>query len=384
MTSTTPLRTWRTLMTRHSAALLLCLGLGPLATLPTLAHAKNPTPAATLLRKNAPHVYVVKKGDTLWDIAGRFLNRPYRWPEIWAGNRHIRNPHLIYPGDRLLLCSLNGRPLIGKDEGDGCAGIIRRAGKRGATPHVRVEALNNSIALIPLDDIRVWLERSMIVSPDSINSVPYVVGMADNRVLAGEGDVIYGRGNGLSIGQHYAVYRVGAPYTELDEQGKPYSVAIELLQVGRILNVDQKADISTFEVKQSLGGEIRKGDLILPESDPVLPTMFYPVPAKTVTAGGQVIRVLGSIGTAGQHSVVAINRGTREGTEIGHVFGLEQLGEVSSDPKTGAELRLPNQRIGHGMVFRTFDHISYVYVTDSSLPIKLGAMLTVPMSDDSD
>lgn len=359
------------------AALMLTLSVG--WSIPLNAVAKNPTPPS-LLRNNAPQVYIVKKGDTLWDIAGHFLNRPYRWREIWAGNRHIKNPHWIYPGDRLLLCSLNGKPLIGKDEGDGCAGIIRRAGGTKFTPHVRVESLNNTIPLIPLDEIANWLTRSIIISPDSINSVPYVLGMPDRRVIAGEGDTLYVRGNGMEIGQRYGVYRVGEPYTELDAKGKPYTVAIELNQVARILEVDRQADIATFEVEKSFDGEVRKGDIVMPEYDPMLPTMFYPVPAKGVTEGGQVIRVLGSIGTAGKHSVVAINRGRLEGADIGQVFAIEQLGELTQDPITHQSLRLPNQRIGHGMVFRTFDHISYLYVTDSSLPIKLGAYLSVPMS----
>jgi hypothetical protein len=74
----------------------------------------------------------VKKGDTLWDISGKFLSKPWRWPEIWASNKHVKNPHWIYPGDRLLLCSLNGK-LIGKDEGDGCDGIIRRYSGNSST-----------------------------------------------------------------------------------------------------------------------------------------------------------------------------------------------------------------------------------------------------------
>ena len=359
------------------AALVLTMSVG--LSIPLNVVAKNPTPPS-LLRNNAPQVYIVKKGDTLWDIAGHFLNRPYRWREIWAGNRHIKNPHWIYPGDRLLLCSLNGKPLIGKDEGDGCAGIIRRAGGTYFTPHVRVESLNNTIPLIPLDEIANWLTRSIIISPDSISSVPYVLGMPDRRVIAGEGDTLYVRGNGLQIGQRYGVYRVGEPYTELDAKGKSHTVAIELNQVARILAVDAQADIATFEVEKSFNGEVRKGDIVMPEYDPMLPTMFYPVPAKGVTEGGQVIRVLGSIGTAGKHSVVAINRGRLEGADIGQVFAIEQLGELTQDPTTHQSLRLPNQRIGHGMVFRTFDHISYLYVTDSNLPIKLGAYLTVPMS----
>ena len=125
-------------------------------------------------------------------------------------------------GDRLLLCSLDGRPLVGKDEGDGCVGIIRRytGQTTNLQPQVRVEALNNSVPVIPLEHIKQWLENSTILPADSITNTPYIVGTADQRVLAGKGQTIYARGQGLINGQRYAVYREGEPYYFTDNKGK--------------------------------------------------------------------------------------------------------------------------------------------------------------------
>lgn len=131
------------------------------------APARNVNPPA--LKASAPNVYVVKKGDTLWDISKRFLKNPVRWPEIWASNKHVKNPHWIFPGDRLLMCDYQGRPIIGKDEGDGCEGIISRyIGSTSLQPQVRVESLNNTIPVIPLAHIQQWLERYTIVAADSV------------------------------------------------------------------------------------------------------------------------------------------------------------------------------------------------------------------------
>ena len=361
----------------RTVAFAMCIGLGLGVNIQ--AQAKNINPPS--LRSDAPNVYVVKKGDTLWHISGRFLQKPWRWPEIWASNKHVRNPHLIYPGDRLLLCTLDGRTLIGKDEGDGCAGIFSRAGVNTGS-QIRVESLNNAIPVIPLDDIRVWLEQSIIISPDTLANVPYVLGMTEKRILASEGDRIYARGNGVQVGQRYAIYREGKPYTTKDAKGKEVAYALELQQVGKALATQLQGDVSTLEVSETMNGEIRKGDYILPVYDPMLPTLFYPTNAKDVTPGGQVIRVMGSIGTAAKHSVVAINRGSLNGVQTGHVFALDQLGEVTIDPKTKEHIQLPNQRSGHALVFRTFDNISYAYITDSSLPVKTGAMLSTPLSDE--
>lgn len=368
---------------QHTIALAMCVGLGLGFSIEAQAKSANTNPPA--LRADAPNVYVVKKGDTLWAISGRFLNKPWRWPEIWASNKHVKNPHWIYPGDRLLLCTLNGRPLIGKDEGDGCDGVIRRAGgQTGVTlsPQIRIESLNNAIPVIPLENIRHWLERSIVMSPDALNHVPYVLGMTEKRVIAADGDRIYLRGNGVKVGDRYGVYRLGEPYTLKDENGKDYVIAVELTQVASGLATQQDGEISTFEINRTFNAEVRKGDYVMPEYDAMLPTLFYPVPADEVETGGQVIRVLGSLGTAGKHSVVAINRGSQHGIQVGQVFALDQYGEAATDPKTKETIQLPNQRTGHALVFRTFDTISYAYVTDSSLPIKLGAVLAVPLSEE--
>lgn len=368
---------------RHAIALAMCMGLG--LGLNVSVQAKNTAPPS--LRADAPNVYVVKKGDTLWDISGRFLKKPWLWPEIWASNKHVKNPHWIYPGDRLLLCTLDGRPLIGKDEGDGCDGVIRRAGNQSnnalnLAPQIRVESLNSAIPVLPLEDIRHWLERSAVLSPESVTNLPYVLGMTESRVIAAEGDRIYLRGNGLQVGQRYDIYRLGQPYTVKDNDGKQYVAGVEVNQIASGLTVQLDNDVATFELNQTFNAEVRKGDLVLPQYDATLPSLFYPISANQVREGGQVIRVLGSINAAAKRSVIAIDRGITDGVQVGHVFAIDQKGEITTDPKTKEKVQLPGQRIGHAMVFKSFDRVSYAYVTDSSLPIRLGATLSAPMSDD--
>ena len=114
----------------------------------------------------------------------------------------------------------------------------------------------------------------------------------------------------------------------------------------------------------------------------MLPTLFYPTNAEDVVAGGQVVRVMGSIGTAAKNSVVTIDRGSLQGVQVGHVFSINQKGEVVTDPKTKERVQLPGQRIGNVMVFKSFEHLSYAYVLDSELPIKVGAGIQPPLMDD--
>ena len=361
-------------------AIVAGVSLGTVSTVEA-AIARNTNPPA--LKADAPNVYVVKKGDTLWGISKRYLKNPARWPEIWASNKHVKNPHWIFPGDRLLICSYNGRTIIGKDEGDGCDGIISRySGTTKIGPQVRVESLNNTIPVIPLDDIKHWLERSIVISPDSVTNTPYVVGVKENRVIAGKGQTIYARGNGLEVGQRYGVYREGEPYILTDAAGKKYNAGLELTQVAAGVVVRSENEMTSIELTNSYNQEVRRNDRILPIYDPMLPTLFYPTYADSVTAGGQVIRVAGSIGTAAVRGVVTINRGNLDGVQSGQVFAVNQKGEVVRDTKANQNIELPDERVGQVMVFKPFDHISYAYVLESELPIKVGDSIAPPLLDE--
>ena len=363
-------------------ALAVCVGVG-MGTIHSAeaAPARNVNPPA--LKASAPNIYVVKKGDTLWDISKRFLKNPVRWPEIWASNKHVKNPHWIFPGDRLLMCDYQGRPIIGKDEGDGCDGIISRyLGSTSLQPQIRVESLNNTIPVIPLEHIKQWLERYTLMAPDSVQGTPYILGTADQRVLAGKGQKVYVRGNGLVVGQRYAVYREAEPYVFTDANGKKYTAALELQQVASGIAVRSEGEVTTLELTDSYNAEVRRGDRVLAEYDPMLPTLFYPTNAESIVPGGQIVRVLGSIGTAARHSVVTLDRGTAHGVQTGHVFSVNQKGEVVTDPKTKELVQLPGERIGQVMVFKAFDQLSYAYVLDSELPIKVGAGIQPPLLED--
>src|SRR5690606_12675479 len=141
----------------------------------------------------------------------------------------------------------------------------------------------------------------------------------DQRVLAAKGQTVYARGQGMQVGQRYAVYREGEPYIFTDANGKKYNAGLELTQVASGVAVRGENDITTLELTDTYNAEVRRGDRVLPEYDPTLPTLVYPTNAENVTAGGSVGRVMGSIGTAAVHSVVTIDRGSLQGVQSGQV-----------------------------------------------------------------
>lgn len=327
------------------------------------ALANNPAPT---IKADAPNRYIVKKGDTLWDISGKYLNKPWRWKEIWATNQQIKNPHLIYPNDVIILCVIKGQQLIGVDTGEGCAGLEKAM---SAPAPAEPQNIAGSIPAIPLTAIEAWLDRTVIVNPEHFNTTPYVIASKNKNIITGAGNKIYTNGVPLIVGQRYGVYREGEPY--IDPISKKV-IGLEVTQVASGVVTDvASSGVSSIEIQKSFGQEVREGDRVFVEVGNYLPPAFYPKPAQA-SRGGRVIRVLNSISSTGRDGVVAINLGSRQNVSAGDVLSVFQKGALVQDnfaQVKGGGVRLPSEEIGHVMVFKTFDDISYAYVLNAELPI---------------
>lgn len=336
------------------------------------ALANNPPPT---VKADAPNRYVVKKGDTLWGISGKYLHKPWRWKEIWASNPHIKNPHLIYPNDVIILCVIKGQQLIGVDTGEGCAGLEKAMEETPnitpvAEPEVVEQNIAGSIPPIPLSSIEAWLDRTVIVSPTDFKTTPYVIASKNKNIITGIGNKIYTQGAPLIVGQRYGVYREGKPY--IDPVTKQV-IGLEVTQVASGIVRDVASNnVSSLELDNTYGQEVREGDRVFVEVGNHLPSAFYPKPAHA-NRGGRVIRVLSSLSSVGRDGVIAINLGTKQGVEVGDVLSVFQKGALVQDnfaDVKGKGVRLPSEEIGHVMIFKTFDDISYAYVLDAENPIR--------------
>lgn len=358
-------------MTMIKSIVTACLVGGSL--LLTLAHAKNPAPT---IKADAPNRYVVKKGDTLWAISGRYLNNPTRWREIWATNKQLKNPHLIYPGDILIMCIIKGQTLVGVDTGEGCAGVEKNMQPRPKDAPLTINPVVDSIPAIPLSNIRHWLDRVVIVNPNDFETTPYVLASKKGNLVTAAGDKIYVRGVPLALGQSYGVFRKSEPYIDV-KTGQV--MGLEAIQVARGIVTDVSANgVSSIQITQSFGSEIHEGDRVFSELVVELPAVFYPAPAE-ITRGGTIVRVLGGINSAARHSVVAINLGAVQGARVGHVLDVYRKGALVRDVHDNdTPVRLPSEKAGSLMVFKVFDHISYAYVLDAELPLGQGDQLLPP------
>ena len=343
------------------------------AMLMSAAHANNPPPA---IKADAPNRYIVKKGDTLWDISGRYLDSPWRWKEIWATNKQIKNPNLIYPNDILILCVIQGKILIGVDTGEGCAGVEKQLTGNVVSSTVSVTSTANSIPPLPWSAIQHWLDKTVIVNPQDFNTTPYILASKKGNLITASGDKVYAKGVPLIVGQRYGIYREGELYVEPKTQEV---IGLEVTQVATGLVTSTETNgVSSLQLTDSYDKEVREGDRVFVELNNSIPPVFYPAPA-TVSRGGMIVRVMDSISSAAKGSVVAINLGSTHGAKPGDVLTVYQKGALIRDTKDNdTPVRLPNEPSGMVMVFNTFDNISYAYVLDSELPLNVGDQLLPP------
>lgn len=343
------------------------------------------------VKDTAPERYTVKKGDTLWDISSRYLNDAWRWPEIWQANQQIANPHLIYPGDVLVLCHIHGQTVLAKDAGGGCAEVETRMaagplpvvtaqanGDYKLHPQIREQELSVAIPAIPLQAIKRYLNDSRVVKLSELEKAPYVVAGADEHIIAGAGDHVYVRGKTLEDGGAYGVYRAGTRYVDPDTQE---ILGYEATAIGGGKVTAVNAGVGTFEIGKTSDEEVRIEDKLLPYEERVVPSIFEPHNPAGVRPG-RVIRVFGSIASAANNSVIVLSRGTMDGVRQGDTFALYQHGKTIVDRVSREAVRLPSERKGLAMVFRTFDRVSYALVLRGTGVISVGDEIRPPVSGD--
>jgi hypothetical protein len=318
-------------------------------TFSSVAAAAEPETDPLKLAPNAPTTYVVVKGDTLWDIAGRFLEKPWRWPEIWGLNKkQIKNPHRIYPGNVIVLDLSGGDPRL-------------RIAKR-LTPEVLDEPIDKEIPSIPVHIIAPFITRPLIVGENELLNAPVVVSTPESRVMAGNGDDIFVKG--ITTDQiRWHVYRPGAPIKDPRDTSKVLAYEADYLGTA---DVTQRGEVAILNVT-SAREEIQQGNLLIPAEEPD----FEPYMPHTVTQDvtGYVVSIHGGVSSGGKDSVIAINLGAKDGIEKGHVLGLFTN---RSAVYQGETVKLPEERYGIAFVFRVFDNISYALVMESQRPITLG------------
>ncbi|HSP31031.1 MAG TPA: LysM domain-containing protein [Halomonas sp.] len=315
------------------------------------------------LRSDAPERYQVVSGDTLWDIADRFLHAPWQWPQLWQHNPQIANPHLIYPGDVLVLSDCQGSPCIVLERGQNVVKL---------SPQVRTLPHREAIEPIPMEVVRAFLREHRVVDDaEDLQELAYVVAGDDRRLISGAGDRLYVRGD-VPRHDQVGIYRQSEAYQAMD--GTP--LGLELINVGVARYVSSEGDIAQIEVLSS-HQEVRINDIVLPLEERELSSEFMPrAPLNAVD--GHIIAVPGGVRFIGRLQSVTLDLGTLDGLQAGHVLQVNQQGELINDPRTQELVQLPSTEAGVVMVFKPYDHVSYALVMQASRVLEVGDQVESP------
>jgi len=339
---------------------------------PAPAPAAVSTPAAPVenvpLQDDVPARYVVVKGDTLWDISARFLKNPWKWPDVWGINRdHIRNPHLIYPGDVILLDLTGATPRL-RLEGVADGGISRWYGyelqRSELRPQMRSEPLGLAIPTISPKAIEPFLIRPLVVDPAQVAAAPVIVANTDQRVIVSAGDTAYVTGLDQRKGPKWQVYRQGRVFQDPDTKEV---LGFEAVYLGDA-DVTGFGEVSTVHIVRA-HQEIAKGDR-LALAPPLQSTPYIPRAPERSVRGRVIAGADNTVFEMGTYSVLIMNRGARDGLEVGHVLGLYRS-EGSIPLGDNKSLPLPEQRYGLVLVFRVFNKMSYGLVMASRRPVNV-------------
>jgi hypothetical protein len=376
------------------------------------------------LAEDAPSEYTVVKGDTLWGISGRFLKDPWKWPLIWQMNQEqIKNPHLIYPGDvikldrealRLSLASggMGGAGGMGGTEAQAVANVVK------LDPRVRVEPLQAAVPSIPGSVIGPFLSQPLVVEANALELAPKVLATQEARVIVGAGDIAYVDRLGSNDGVNWQVFRQGEPLHD-PETGEILGYEAKYVGDARVRRFGNPTTIEIVKTR----AEINRGDRLAPAREAAYPSYVPHAPDKPIK--GSIMSVDGGVAEFGQFSVITINRGARDGVEVGHVLasyhrgavlnssghetawtgpswmrgwfsGMEtkpvpvvpdppappqppaEPGKVVGTAYTSGPLTLPDERNGLIFVFRVFDKLSYALVMRSTSPIYVGDIVQTP------
>ncbi len=366
------------------------------------------------LAPDAPDTYVIKSGDTLWAISRMYLRSPWRWPELWGMNiDEILNPHLIYPGQTLYLDKRDGRARLTGTPPGTVAGV---AGSEGAapvgssregsggietvrlSPRIRSEAARTPLTTLRTRDIEAFLAEPLIVEENELQTAPRIVAAGENRVIIGRGDRVYARGpasapllDDQQKVKQYRVFRNAKPLKDPDN-GEVLGYEAEFLGKAALVRSEGSTEITSTDGKVSTAlvpatiditsakSEILAGDRMAPE--PEREFLSFTPRAPTGAVNGRIVSIYGSnvVANASQNQVVVINRGKRDGMESGHVLAILKDGQqlIDKTDATRTLIKLPNERNGLLMVFRTYEKLSYGLILDVTDSVRIGDRLASP------
>lgn len=347
------------------------------------------------IKKGAPKQYVVKKGDTLWDISGIYLDEPWLWPELWQMNPQIDNPHLIYPGDALALIY----------DADGNPRLVINKGYRKLSPQGRITPKGrDAITTLPLEMIKPYISYEQAMNSDDIKGKPYILGANENTKTQTLGHILYVKGD-LQVHKAYAIYHKGDPYTDLT--GEVLATRASYVGIARAFRAgDEKNGVPSSLLVESVKREIQQGDFLMPAMEGQMLPAYFDIHRPLEPVTGNIIASPREVREFSTMDVVVLNLGSEQNIEAGHVLDLERQSPTVIDGPRGPRYpedsskyekllsdvsqlfgdesdeqnttwTMPKEKVGELIVFKVYDKVSYALITKNQHPIRIGDIAVI-------
>ena len=367
--------------------------------------------AALKVRPDAPTRYVVKQGDTLWGISGKYLYRPWQWSRLWGANRSkIRNPDRIYPGQVLVLRYVNGRPRLSVERGAG--GDIPLV---KLSPRVREVSSGYGIQAVNVNFYRMFMQHPQVIDQMQTQHAPRLVEGPDNRLIYSKGERVYAYE--ITEPGRYLVYRARKDITDpetkkylgqevvfsgivatlpgtnsaLDARSREDAEALPNNEYYTRLHPMLKVPTQTAQpmVVEEAVSEIRKGDYLLKLEDGGDSFNMMPhAPSQHIDA--KVVSIFDGISEAGQFQTITLDKGSAHGLEKGTVLSLyKRSRQVKMDMQKGKDgsrsvvkyLSIPAEEAGLAMVYRVSQNLASAIILESKTNSSIGDTASEPGQD---
>ncbi|QJQ52466.1 LysM domain-containing protein [Vitreoscilla sp. C1] len=361
------------------------------------------------LRADAPARYTVKQGDTLWGISGRYLSNPWQWPKLWNANRtQLRSPHLIYPGQTLVLSYVNGQPVLGLEDSTKIPVIKIHPGVRTVSDGYGINTINMNLA-------QTFMQSPQIISTEEMKNAPHLIQGPDSRLIYSPGDRVYSYG--LKEPGTYYSYRVNKDITDPDTKK---FLGREIIITGKLETInfnpsawserDTVADNSRLNddeyytlkhpllkiptttaqpmMIREIGSEILKGDYLMREPD-FIKTGFQFMPHEpSVPVNAKVLSILDGVSEAAQFQTIAINQGLSQGIDPGTVISIYRKINTTKVERRGNDdgpryghISIPSEELALAMVYQANENISYALILSSLTNVSVGDTVREPGRD---
>lgn len=320
------------------------------------------------------HQYVVKEGDTLWDLSNRFLAKPWYWKDIWKSNPDIQNPDLIYPNDVINVEKIDGKDYITLSRNSSVNEYQLEDDMKTVkiSETERSEQLPDSIPLLNKDKIKNYFSNNIVTDISDKGRNGYILQTSNGALIAGSGDEVYVVYDKIKPGQVFDIYSQVVEHKDGD-----LTLGYEIVKIGEgMITAVSDKNVGLMRVLSTRSGVRAKYKIILKEKDE-MPNLFPSKPIDTVDAS--IISLGEGISNVGLYDVVLINRGYNSNLEVGNVLAIrDKDAKVENPLKKDDTLTLPSQDLGLLMLYKVYDNLSYGLIVRAKAPIKNGYKLVNP------